>query len=70
MRVRLGDIDEITLDVTGTVIERIDVSAADPPAGPAVQDASEEDDDEVAGPIAIAVDMGEADVVAGDNPAS
>jgi exoribonuclease-2 len=71
VRVRLGDIDEITLDVTGTVIERIDLVAADPAASPAGPDASDEDDDEVvAGPIAIAVDMGEADALAGDNPAS
>ena len=71
VRVRLGDIDEITLDVTGTVIGRIDVFAADSAVGPADRDTSEEDDDEaVAGPIAIAVDMAEADLVAGDNPAS
>ncbi len=71
VRLRLGDIDEITLDVTGTVIERIDLVTADQPAGAADQDISEEDDDEVvAGPISIAVDMGEADALAGDNPAS
>jgi exoribonuclease-2 len=71
VRVRLGDIDEITLDVTGTVIERIELIATDAAATPAGQNTSEEDDDDVvAGPIAIAVDMGEADTLAGDNPAS
>jgi exoribonuclease-2 len=52
VRVRLGEIDLITLDVSGTVIERLDAPAAAP--------ASEEDDSEeetVAGPIAIAVDV-------------
>ena len=67
VRVKLGDIDELTLDLTGTVIERMDVVAA-ASGGP---DTTEEEDDEmVAGPIAIAVDMGEADVLAGDNSAS
>jgi len=54
VRVKLGAIDEITLDVNGTVIERLD-AAAEAPA------AEEEDDEPVAGPIAIAVDLGEAD---------
>ncbi len=66
VRVKLGDIDELTLDLTGTVIERMGVVAA-VSGGP---DTTEEEDDEVvAGPIAIAVDMGEADVLAGDNSA-
>ncbi|MBI2769867.1 MAG: RNB domain-containing ribonuclease [Burkholderiales bacterium] len=63
VRVKLGAIDEITLDVTGTVIERLDAPAA--PEGP------EEDaeDEPVAGPIAIAVDVNEAETTAapGDN---
>ncbi|MOA44338.1 hypothetical protein D3C78_1666070 [compost metagenome] len=54
---RLGEIDEITLDVNGTLIERLDSQEAD--AAP--DDAAEEDDDAVAGPIAIAVDMNEAE---------
>jgi exoribonuclease II len=58
VRVRLGDIDEITLDVHGTVVERLDA-----PADGAVPDAAPEDDDEepAAGPIAIAVDVSETD---------
>ena len=58
VRVKLGEIDEITLDITGAVIERLDVvmSLASEEA-----DAGDADDDEVtAGPIAIAVDVSEA----------
>jgi exoribonuclease-2 len=60
VRVQLGEIDEITLDVKGTVIERLD-------AEPEPQAVEEETDDEpAAGPITIAVDVSEAD---GDNQA-
>jgi exoribonuclease-2 len=65
VRVRLGDIDEITLDVSGTVVERLDVAAS----AEAVPDAGDDEDDVVAGPIAIAVDMGDTEGAAGDNPA-
>ncbi len=71
VRVKLGDIDEITLDVMGTVVERLDVPAADQAATKADQDNSEDDEEElVAGPIAIAVDMAETDAPAGDNSTS
>ena len=56
VRVKLGEIDEITLDISGTVIERLDVA---PNEGDASTD---EDDGELetpAGPISIAVDMSE-----------
>jgi exoribonuclease-2 len=55
VRVKLGEIDLITLDVHGTVVERLDV-APEPLE-------SEEDTDEepVAGPIAIAVDVSDAE---------
>jgi exoribonuclease-2 len=69
LRVRLGEIDLITLDVHGTVIERLDAPA---PASGQDQtgDGEEEDeDDEVAGPIAIAVDVSENPEASGDNPA-
>ncbi len=67
--VKLGDIDEITLDVTGTVVERLDLVAADPAALQGGQDNTDEDEDEVvAGPIAIAVDMAEAETLALDTP--
>jgi exoribonuclease-2 len=53
LRVKLGQIDLITLDVNGTLLERLDV-VAEPLA------AEEESEDEpVAGPIAIAVDVNE-----------
>ncbi len=55
VRVKLGEIDEITLDISGAVVERLDVVMSQ--AG----DESDADDDEaVAGPIAIAVDVNEA----------
>ena len=56
VRVRLGEIDEITLDITGAVIERLDLVAEASLAG-----ADEEEDGEevAAGPISIAVDVNE-----------
>ena len=60
VRVRLGEIDEVTLDISATVLVRLD-AAPDDASAPA--DADEADDDnEVAGPIAIAVDLAEPDV--------
>lgn len=57
VRVKLGEIDEITLDIMGTVVERLDAVQET-----ASDEAPEEEDDEpVAGPIAIAVDMGETE---------
>ena len=58
VRIKLGEIDEITLDITGAVIERLDAVMAE--AGQ--EDADE--DDVIAGPIAIAVDVNEAPEVA------
>ena len=55
VRVKLGEIDEITLDVTGAVLERVDVVSPD--AGQ--DEATDDDDDTSAGPIAIAVDISE-----------
>ena len=60
VRVKLGAIDEITLDVNGTVIERLDQTPEAAP-GPGAQDDEEDEDEAVAGPIAIAVDVNEAD---------
>jgi exoribonuclease-2 len=53
VRVKLGEIDLITLDVSGTVVQRLD-SVPDA-AAPSEEDDSEEES--VAGPIAIAVDV-------------
>ncbi|MNW01798.1 hypothetical protein D3C71_1974870 [compost metagenome] len=63
LKVRLGEIDEITLDVNGTLIERLDSPEAQ--ATGAGEEAAEDEgeDDAVAGPIAIAVDMNETDSV-------
>jgi exoribonuclease-2 len=64
VRVKLGEIDLITLDVNGTVIERLDAPVPD-----TSEEEPEEDDEEVAGPIAIAVDMNEPEPASNDNPA-
>ncbi len=65
VRVRLGDMDLITLDISGTVIERLDTQVADQGSS----ESSDEEDDEVSGPIAIAVDVSEPTEPASDNPA-
>ena len=65
VRVRLGDIDLVSLDIHGTVIERLD---AEPASGSGEQLDEEIDDDSIAGPIAIAMDVNESDPAAG--PAS
>ena len=70
VRVRLGDIDDIALDVSGTVVERLDLVAGAAGASDTSDNAEEDDDEVVAGPIAIAVDMAEAEAPAGDNPVS
>jgi exoribonuclease-2 len=64
VRVKLGDIDLITLDVHGTVIERLDSPVAE-----ATPDDTEVDEEEVAGPIAIAVDVSDNPEGSNDNPA-
>ena len=56
--VKLGDIDEVSLDIHGTVIERLDVALEAGAEGTEAGD-DEDDDSLVAGPIAIAVDMSE-----------
>ncbi|MES2508784.1 MAG: RNB domain-containing ribonuclease [Pseudomonadota bacterium] len=56
VRVRLGEIDEITLDVNGTVLERLDLAVD---AVPAADDSEDDDEDVTAGPISIAVDVNE-----------
>ncbi|WP_028601545.1 ribonuclease catalytic domain-containing protein [Ottowia thiooxydans] len=59
VRVKLGDIDDIALDVGGTVLEVLTDSSAE--ASDANNEAEDEDDDAAAGPIAIAVDVNEAE---------
>ena len=67
IRIKLGEIDEISLDITGTLIERLDASADAQAEG---DDSGEDDDDTVAGPIAIAVDMNDAEAPTADKPQS
>jgi exoribonuclease-2 len=53
--VKLGDIDLVSLDIHGTVIEHLDAEQQ-------VLDGDEDQDDEsIAGPIAIAMDVSDAD---------
>lgn len=73
VRVKLGEMDLITLDIGGTVVERLDAPTEAGDANDAtVEDSEEDDDTEVAGPIAIAVDVNDAPAEgapANDNPA-
>jgi exoribonuclease II len=64
VRVKLGETDLITLDITGTVVERLDT-----PSDETASAGDEPDDEEVAGPIAIAVDVNEPAPATSDNPA-
>ena len=68
VRVRLGAIDDISLDLSGTVVERLDTA----PQPLSVEDDTGEEEEPVAGPIAIAVDVTEGDQLdnAADNPPS
>jgi exoribonuclease-2 len=67
IRVRLGEVDEIALDVHGTLIERLDDPADPSDDGPV--DEAEDDEALQAGPIAIAVDVNEPEAGAStDNP--
>ena len=60
VRIKLGEMDLITLDISGTVVEQLDTQTADPSANEAADDdGGEGDDEEVSGPIAIAVDVSE-----------
>jgi len=71
VRVKLGEMDLITLDISGTVVERLDTPAAEQGLADNAEDEAE--DDEVSGPIAIAVDVSEPaesiDAAPNDNPA-
>ncbi len=57
LRVKLGDIDEVALDLRGSVMERLDLSANSTGA------LDEDEDDSLAGPIAIAVNLSEDDAL-------
>ena len=57
VRVKLGMIDEITLDISGTLLERLD--------SPVPQELEADDEEDMAGPLAIAVDVSDAESDAG-----
>ncbi len=63
VRVQLGSIDLIALDVKGSVLEVLDA----PADANRSSDAEEGNDDEVAGPIAIAIDVNEVPEPATEN---
>ena len=62
LRVRLGQIDEITLEVSGTIIERLDTAASASANDQAGEEGSEEDsdDDSLAPALALAIDVTDA----------
>jgi exoribonuclease-2 len=67
VRVKLGDMDLITLDITGTVVERLDTPTMSTLEADAIDE--EDDGEDVSGPIAIAVDVNEPSEAPSDNPA-
>ncbi|MCW7537449.1 RNB domain-containing ribonuclease [Aquabacterium sp. A7-Y] len=65
VRVRIASVDELTLDVFATVTERLDDSA---PADAATEEEADELEP-AAGPLALAIDVNEAEAQQGDNNA-
>ena len=59
VRVRLGAVDEISLEVSGTVIERLDLPVDE--VDDAASDESDGDDEGLATPLALAISVDEAD---------
>ncbi len=64
--IRLGEIDEITLDITGAVVERLDAADTGADESARSEESAESDEEEddgesdmAAGPISIAVDVNE-----------
>ena len=66
VRVRLGAVDDITLDIHGTVVERLDLPGED-----LTDDSSDsgEDDETLAPPLALAIDVADASTPAEAVPA-
>jgi exoribonuclease-2 len=60
VRVKLGEMDLITLDINGTVLERLDAPTDEAQVGEPLDANGGDDDEDIAGPIAIAVDVNEA----------
>ena len=57
VRVKLGDVDLLTLDVAASVLARLAAETSSAGAGAAVAASEDDDADAAAGPIAIAVDV-------------
>ena len=64
VRVRLGAIDEITLEVSGTVIERLDLPVTPQDEAPA----EGEDEEDLGSPLHLAIDIAEEDGTPADSP--
>ncbi len=64
IRIQLGEIDEVTLDVRGTVLERLDALPQD-----LIEEEPEDPEEEAlaAGPLEIAVDVTPSEAPTGDN---
>jgi exoribonuclease-2 len=56
VRIKLGEVDLITLDVKGTMLEHLDAEDE------TMSTEEDTEDDSVAGPIAIAVDVNDTEV--------
>jgi exoribonuclease-2 len=63
VRVKLGEMDLVSLDIHGSVIERLD-TPMEGDTEPSQAGDEQQDDDEITGPIAIAVDVNEAPAIA------
>lgn len=59
LRVRLGEADDITLEISGTVVERLDPPADGTGTG-TVEAESEDDDEPLGAPLALAIDVNDA----------
>ena len=71
LRVKLGDVDDITLDLHGTVLARLDDPLDSSDDGPVYDEGGDDADGDSAsaGPLAIAVDLGDADAEQAAAPA-
>jgi exoribonuclease-2 len=70
VRVKLGAMDLIALDVQGTVLERLDnpdAAGLQATSDEANEDADEDSDNAMAGPITIAVELNDAPEAVGDD---
>jgi exoribonuclease-2 len=63
VQLRLSDVDDITLDISGHLLHLLE---ADAPSSAEEADVSDDEDDTAAGPIALAMDVNEAQPTEGD----